>query len=229
MLSNKYKSLFIHIPKTGGQSIEHFFLDLHNLDWKTRENLLLKYNKIKELGPERLAHMTAHEYHALGYISKSDFKIFFKFAFVRNPYSRLVSEYLYAPYSRNMTFKNFVKNGMPIKDNYSDEYRHVMPQYKYVSDHDGKLIVDFIGKFENFQNDFDKVCTILKITNSKLPHVNSSKKALGLKANIKKIFFKPITYFEDYTQYYDNELKDIIAEVYSKDLDKFGYTFENGK
>ena len=36
MISDKYKCIFVHIPKVAGQSIEHVFLDLHGLTWETR-------------------------------------------------------------------------------------------------------------------------------------------------------------------------------------------------
>ena len=69
MISEKYKTLFVHIPKTGGQSVEHFFLNLQNLDWNSRDKLLLRENKFRNFGPERLAHLTAIEYKKYGYLS----------------------------------------------------------------------------------------------------------------------------------------------------------------
>lgn len=228
MISEKYKTLFVHIPKTGGQSVEHFFLNLQNLDWNSRDKLLLRENKFRNFGPERLAHLTAIEYKKYVYLSSNLYEKYYKFSFVRNPYSRLVSEYKYASYTRGMTFKEFVKNGFPKKDIFSDQYRHIMPQYEFIYGRNGELLVDFVGKLENFQRDFDKICLILKIKNSILPRVNSSKNPTTLKNKIKKIIFKPKTIHEHYTEYYDDELKGLVEKIYFKDLEKFDYTFEDG-
>lgn len=103
-----------------------------------------------------------------------------------------------------------------------------MPQYEFIYGRNGELLVDFVGKLENFQRDFDKICLILKIKNSILPRVNSSKNPTTLKNKIKKIIFKPKTIHEHYTEYYDDELKGLVEKIYFKDLEKFDYTFEDG-
>ena len=228
MISDKYKTVFVHIPKTGGQSIEHFFLNLHDLDWNSRDQLLLRENKLRKYGPERLSHLTAFEYKRYGYLSSNLYEKYFKFSFVRNPYSRLVSEYNYVSSSRHMTFKEFLKIGFSGTDSFSDQYRHMMPQYEFIYGRNKQLLVDFVGKFENLQSDFDRICLILKIRDKVLPHVNSSKKANNVKDKIKKIIFKPKTIHEHYTEYYDDELKGLVEKKYFRDLETFDYTFENG-
>lgn len=177
MISNKYSCIFVHIPKTGGQSIENFFLSLHGLDWENRSPLLLRFNEDPKLGPERLAHLMAFEYLQLGYISQSEFDFYYKFAFVRNPFSRLVSEWKYRNHDKSMSFKTFVMTSLPPKSNYTDAYRHIIPQYNYVYDNKGELLVDYIGKLENFQKDFDVICSNLNIANTTLPHINSTSKS----------------------------------------------------
>ena len=62
MITHQFKCVFVHIPKTAGQSVEHFFLNLHQLTWQEKERLLLVKNTDPNKGPERLAHMTAAEY-----------------------------------------------------------------------------------------------------------------------------------------------------------------------
>ena len=100
MLSQKYKCIFVHIPKVAGQSIEHAFLDLHGLTWDERALLLLRQNKDPKAGPPRLAHLKASEYVSCGHITQELFDSYFKFSFVRNPWSRVVS----------ITFHYFYRN-----------------------------------------------------------------------------------------------------------------------
>ncbi len=218
MISSKYKCLFVHIPKTAGQSIEHYFLKLHGLSWEERAPLLLRYNPDPAKGPERLAHLTAREYVDYGYISSSQFADYFSFSFVRNPWARLVSEYRYRGHEGKYSFKEFVSAGFSKKSNYSDEYRHLMPQYEFLYDKNGKLLIDFVGKFESIQSDFDAVCLKMGIERAILPHINSS--ARGIIGNNDKLGADKL-----YTSYFDKELEEFVADIYAKDIRTFNYVF----
>ena len=90
-------------------------------------------------------------------------------------------------------------------------YNHPLmfqPQYDWISDHDGEIIIDFIGRFENFQEDFNTVCKKLNIKQRTLPQQRKSKRNLR---------------FQDY---YDDESKKIITKKFQKDLDFFKYTLK---
>lgn len=230
MLSHEYKCIFVHVPKVAGQSIEHVLLDLHGLTWDERAPLLLRQNSDASLGPPRLAHLKASEYVSCGYITQKLFDSYFKFAFVRNPWSRLVSIYKYMGYSEDMPFKKFVFDEILEKGCGANRW-FIEPQHEYVFNDKGEQLVDFIGRFEDLQGGFDFVCNQLKIAPTTLPHVNHtfSDKSLmlSLKGFVKSI--SPIHKKYDlpghYSEYYDSETRDLMNRLYAKDIDAFGYVF----
>ena len=112
MISNPHKTIYIHIPKVAGQSIEHMFLNDLGLSWHNRKDLLLRKKKIFESGPNRLAHLKSKEYTEFGYIDQETFDDYFKFSFVRNPYRRAFSMYNYLGYSKIISLSTFVKKGL---------------------------------------------------------------------------------------------------------------------
>lgn len=229
MISTKYNCVFVHIPKVAGQSIEHFFLKLHGLSWDKRESLLLRYNDDPECGPERLAHLTASEYLEYQYLKREDFNNYFKFTFVRNPWERLVSEFLFRRKDKRQTLKEYFMALSVKKDRYSDLYRHILPQYDFIYDENNNMIVDFVGRFENLGNDFDHVCKELGIADSRLPHVNSTDKAGFAKRIGSKLFASDKKAAKQhYSAYYDDELKEHVAEFYNNDIRAFSYRFEEG-
>ncbi|MET1254326.1 sulfotransferase family 2 domain-containing protein [Aliikangiella maris] len=228
MISNQFKCIFVHVPKTAGQSVELFFLNLLQLTWKQKDQLYIKKNSDPQCGPSRLAHLTASEYVDCGHIDQSTFDSYFKFAFVRNPWERLVSEYLHKKIDRKMSLKEFVFNGLPVKNNFCDKYRHIIPQYNYLFDSQGKQLVDFIGRFENLQHDFDWVCQQLNIAQSELPHRNSSFSPRRLLLRkLRHLFSSNNRIKKHYTEYYDNELHDYVAKMYEVDIAQFNYSFSN--
>ncbi|BFM05548.1 sulfotransferase family protein [Halioxenophilus aromaticivorans] len=228
MISKKHQCLFVHIPKAAGQSIERVFLNENNLTWEDRAPLLLRKNIDRNKGPERLAHLTAEEYLKYGYISEQDFGSYFKFTFVRNPWSRLVSEYNYRGYNARFSFETFLTKKLPKKDSYNDRYRHILPQSDFIyCSETGKNLVDFIGKFENLQSDFDTVCKKLGIINSDLPHTNKPKKANPVKSFLNMFLGgKKETQKKHYTEYYSEATISIVEEMYSQDIETFNYRFE---
>lgn len=205
MISRKHGCLFVHIPKTGGQSVEAYFLALHGLDWESRGPLLLRHNLDPDRGPSRLAHLTAPEYLEFGYVGGQEFSQLFKFAFVRNPFDRLISEYRFNWQSRTYTFRDFVLNHFPTKDRYCDFYRHVMPQSDFIYDASGSLLVDFIGRFESIETDFYRLCEVLGLPRTPLPHRNR-----GSQSHVSH-------------DAYDDELLAFTREFYSADFELLGY------
>lgn len=226
MICKEYKCIFVHIPKVAGQSVERFFLNKLGLTWEQRQHLYMMKNKDPAKGTEKLSHLAASEYVGCGHISQQDFDDYFKFSFVRNPWARIVSEYRYRNYFRYKSFKDFVMNKMPAPG-FSDDYRHVMPQYDMLYNQDGHCLVDFVGRFENLQQDFDKVCEHLGFEDSLLPFINSSeKKSRAIRRQLKSILYRNgEAEKKHYTEFYDDETQTAVTAYYQKDIEVFKYTF----
>jgi len=227
MICHPLKCVFVHVPKTAGQSIEQYFVDHLGLDWNLdREKLLLQKNDDPALGPEKLAHLSAVEYISCGHMTEEQFSSYFSFAFVRNPWTRILSEYRYRNYFHHRSFKDFILNRMPAPG-MDDKYRHVMPQYDLLYDRKGNLLVDFVGRFENLQRDFDRVCERLGLVDSSLPHRNrSDKKSRDFKRKLRNILYRNGENRHDgLTDFYDDETRAAVEEYYRIDIETFGYRF----
>ena len=202
MISHHRKFIFLHISKCGGTSIESIFRVWQN----DRSKSYFNVGKNKQ-------HFFLNQI-LDKYPSCSNY---FKFAFIRNPFSRILSEYKYAKkhpkhnnkgelkMSSNLSFKDFCKDLDYNLDYYCYEF-HDKSLCDYLLNEQGELTVDFVGRLENFQKDFDIVCDKIGIPKQQLPHKNK-------------------TQHKHYTEYYDEETRQIVAEKYARDIEYFGYKF----
>lgn len=208
MISHDHKVIFVHIPKTGGQSVEHMFLDDLGLTWEEREALLLRPNRDRSLGPNRLAHLYADEYVTCGHVTQEQFDSYFKFAVVRNPYDRIVSEYLYrfqtTPFWRTPFPRQFVRR--TYDNDFHDTPRHMVPQRRFVTDGEGRIIVDRILRFEEMGAQMEELSERIFGERRTLPHVNKTKgDTTAKKARLRA------------------RMAPLIAEKYAEDFEAFGY------
>ena len=232
MICGEYRCLFVHVPKTAGMSIEQVFLQRVGLTWKTRAPLLLGGNDDPRLGPPRLEHLKAGEYVARGHLTAEQFESYFKFSFVRNPWDRIVSEYKYRGYPVKVDFKTYLFKHLPAAG-WTDTYCHIIPQYDFLYDEAGKLLVDFVGRYERLQADFDKVCARVGIPPTPLPRVNRSLEEA--RPNTLREFRKQVRRaiwsrerehtFPHYTEYYDDESREFVGRLFRKDVEAFNYGF----
>jgi len=233
MICHHHNCIFIHIPKTAGQSIEQVFLDLLRLNWETRAPLLLRQNDWPELGPPHLAHLIGTDYVKCKYLTQEIFDDYYKFSFVRNPWDRMVSIYKQLGYFHRYDFKSFLINIFEQKV-WERKYWFVRPQSDFVCNEDGKLLVDFVGRFENLQNDFYDICEKINLPLIELPFINKTKKAITLNRNpgklVKYAWYqikgKQIQFHKNYQDYYDSESRDLVATIYQSDIELFEYRFD---
>lgn len=239
MLIHEFEVIFVHVPKTAGQSIEHAFLDLLGRSWETRHPYLLKLNDDPTIGPPRLAHLTAPEYRDLGHVTPAQFDSYFKFGFVRNPWARLASEYRFRRSRIGKSFRDWLLKGFP-QPGFDDLWRHVMPQSQYLFDDDGGEAVDFIGRFETLEQDFRTVSERLDIGLPALRRINSTSDlgALervqrlgpirGLRSSVGEVLRKTLyptpARWQDY---YDAETRAFVSDFYAEDIERFNYRFDD--
>lgn len=231
MICRPFKCIFVHIPKAAGRSVEMYFINRLNMDRNNendRQSLLLVDNDDPAKGTEKLSHLSAQEYVKCGHISPEEFDEFYKFSFVRNPWSRLVSEYRYRNYIHHKSFKDFVMNKLPSPSR-DDKYRHVMSQTDMLYSQSGKLLVNFVGKFEYLQRDFDSLCQHWGFKDTSLPHVNSSdKKSRELRRKMRNFLYRnKESELKEYVGFYDDETREYVAALYRNDIDNFKYQFED--
>ena len=224
LLTHNYKFIFFRVPKTGSSSIAthlqintdartlgKFKRNLNNVYGnRATDDELKSWKKIKEEttnGDNLIIDKNHSEFKV--YTLLSDYqtcKNYFKFSFVRNPWDRIVSRYIWEIENDG----KFMSTKESTKINKFSDYIHnlhmdtwkpfVCSQYEFTAG------CDFIGKFENLQQDFNTICDKIGIPQQQLPHKNKSKR-------------------NHYTEYYDDETCEIVAERYAKDIEYFGYTY----
>lgn len=199
MYSDQFRALFVHIPKTAGQSVEQVFVARHRLDWNSREPLLLRRKLPDETGPAFLAHLYAHEYVPLGYVAADAFAAAFKFTVVRNPYDRALSELRY----RDQRERTLRMDAFLRQLGTENPSRHVVPQARFILDSD-RVLVDRILRFETLAQDFAEVSERVFGERLELPHANKS---------VSKV---PSDVF-------DADARAMIYKAYEEDFDLFRY------
>jgi hypothetical protein len=214
---NESNIIFVHVPKTGGGTIECIILEDY---FKYSKDIDLKEErkKIFSLNKQWTQHHSITE--TISERRIYDPENYFKFAFVRNPWDRVVSEYLYMKNNAGCACRGNIRK-IPksfeeyVVGNFKCSWRnHVAEQYKFIYNSREELMVDFLGRFENFEEDLNKLLKKLGIQNRKnIPYVNQTRTP-------KQRIIKP------YWMYYNKETKKIIEQKFEKDIKLFGYTFD---
>lgn len=211
MISHKHKFVFVHIPKTAGSSIQ-VTLEKNTDCKKLKGGFLDSELKTCPFCPPPWCEM-----HRPFYLLNEEIKKYYSFGFVRNPWDLMVSSFHWWLKSKR---PNWVRSGMQnlLKEvNFDNFIRSDMKHFLNQMDHKnygqmfwlidkGIVGVNFIGRFENLQEDFNTACDKIGIPRHELPHANKSK-------------------HKHYTEYYDDETREIIAKKFAKDIEYFGYEF----
>ena len=187
--------IFIHIPKTGGIAVS------------------------SALSTGGATHRTYRDYY---YTNPHKFRRLFKFSVVRNPWDRLVSSYFFlqdggiSEQDRNWAQQNLSKyadfgdfvRGWVTEANVMS-WIHFVPQHHFIVNPAGKVMVDFLIRYEALADGFAIVARRLG-KGVVLPMINKSK-------------------HDHFTNYYDDETREIVRRAYARDIELFGYDFDNGE
>jgi chondroitin 4-sulfotransferase 11 len=208
MISHTHKFIYTRVAKTGSEAL-----------------LQALRNHVNDI--DRVCDIASCDYdpnHVSSFDLKkvvpTQFDQYFKWAVTRNPWDRLVSIWSMNKQSNHFRcalpryvpdFSEFIKSldnldWMPEKKIYHKCNKKYF-NYTFGNVSDFTKGSDFIGKFENLQNDFDFICDTIGIPRHVLPTVNT-------------------TQHLHYSEYYNDETRQIVAERYAKDLERFDYTFD---
>lgn len=230
MISHQKQFVFVHIPKCAGTSIESTLMPFTEGAIDSCK-VLIRRNRNPLRGPPWLQHLTAEEYTRIGYITEKDWNSYYTFAIVRNPFARLVSEYNAKGKSRKMkllrmkwNFRNFVLHSLPswYEDNYLrgyDNYRHIIPQVRFVRSRNGTTMVNDIFKLEDMPGAFGKILEKLNLESVPIIHSNTSN--YRDPDNGSRLLSEKLPYRD----YYDSSTKAFVEKHYREDLDLFNYAF----
>jgi hypothetical protein len=186
-VSDENKFMWFRVAKVGTRTIARHFGN-HRVEISAKEPSFVRY-------------------------SPPLYRDYFKFAFVRNPWNRLVScwynKILDSNYfgleEKNLdelkSFENFVtwveREGMQHRD------RHTQLQVELINMGD----LDFLGRMENFSPDFAAVCERIGIEPDHVRPANVSAERMS------------------YREYYTPKLRDRVGEIYAADVQAFNYDF----
>lgn len=237
----KIKLLQLHIPKTGGTSIENTIrqsLNVPLFDWKKSEinyksksntdwqtENIYGYHQTSSGDITPLQHLTYHQ--MIEDKRLSDDMISWIMVVVRNPFSRLVSCYHWQRHHfGQISFRDFVnwikktKSNFPgVKPVNHNCYQHLLQQSEFIKDIDLRKGQLYVIKFESLATDFEKFYNIR--VRSVYPKIKEIKLRKDNITNIGHKSWKSYYLKADGT--IDQELIDIVCGLYEKDFELFGY------
>ncbi len=209
MISHRHRCIFVHVPKAGGTSIE-------NLIWpapaeRSEADLWMgfvdRYHNRYQTGG--LQHLLATQIRSE--VGDQVFADYFKFAIVRNPWDRVISQFVYM--RRREDLREFV--GMRADDGLKTylelisrtEHVQWMPQLCFTHDTHGLPLLDYVGRFERFDESVRHILDQLGIAARPIPHAMKGSRGR-------------------YQDYYDAESRERVAAMYADDIRIFGYQFD---
>lgn len=199
MISLSRKFLFVHVPKTAGNSIQNILKDFSEdriVIGKGQDGIERFCIESPNAPISKHSNLKAYRDH----LDPKTYQSLFKFACVRNPWDQMISFY-FSPHRAVSKF---------IRRDFIDLVKKKPTTASYLTldgTTNGEIGVDHIMRFETLGKDFEYISEKIGIGEHHLPHRNASKRA-------------------HYSTYYDQEMIDLVAERYKRVIEMFGYTFE---
>jgi hypothetical protein len=209
MVSLRYRFLFVHLPKTGGNSVQDVlrpFSEDRIVTLKDHQDGVDRFG-IESQVDGLTKHATLAEYRAA--MPKDQYRGLFKFATIRNPWDRMISWY-FSPHRGEVEwdrgrFVEMVEQAATLLDHVSERPRLARVMFALgLRRLDADL--DALLRFESLSDDFEAVCARLGLEASALPHRNRGSRA-------------------SYERYYDDGLIELVARRFAPEVRAGGYRF----
>ena len=180
-VSHELRCLFVHVPRTGGTSIEKALGMGGDLEVEDEDRLFgrirSEQNRARGFGSDILQHLTLREMRSLASGARS--RDYFSFAVVRNPWDRAVSVYARLVAGGAGVLAEQLGVADPSGLSFADfldlaeacPHPHLAPQVDFLTDEDGAVAVDLVARFEQLDAGFDEVRRRLSRPELSLPHV----------------------------------------------------------
>ena len=219
MIVSKYKLIFVAVPKTGSQTMRSMLADKTGGGYAKMVRTHFTLLELKRVMQSYLSNPACFDGHLLMNpkrfcnVDKNSFDEYFKCGFVRNPWERVIS--LFNRKRGTMKFEDFVD----WIQNSSDTLKEIGGPHKnqldWFTDENGKVVADFIGRFETLK-----------------PHIKYIFKKIGIPVKTKEILKKNYTRWRKeshYSIFYNQKTRKIIGKKFKVDIEYFGYEFEDRK
>lgn len=193
---------FVPVPKTASQSVRHALRpSLAPTDWEQCGLFEQKSFPVRPLAAIGHGHISVLELQP--FLLPGSWSNLFTFAFVRDPFERFFSACRFLNRGNDRMARDPDGTMKRMLDTQpAADLVHLRPQHQFLVLEDGTLGVDFVGRMERLQQDFDSVCAVIGIDSSTLKWVNRS---------------------EAIASVFDRELHDMVRAFYADDFTRFGY------
>ncbi|MGH9326231.1 MAG: sulfotransferase family 2 domain-containing protein [Terriglobia bacterium] len=206
MISHEHRCIFVHVPRTGGTSIEDVIWPGDRSEAQLWMGCVSRYHNKYQTGG--LQHLLARQIRQE--VGASVFDDYFKFAFVRNPWDKAVSQFSYM--AQRPDLRELI--GMAADVTFAEYLRaiqlhlHVQweRQVEFLRDENGECMVDFVGRFESIRQDARFIFEQIGVSCEELPRENPS-------------------CHRNYREYFDGETRERVRQLYAEDIEVFGYEF----
>jgi len=222
-INHEKKSIFIHIPKTAGIYVRENLSNYYGFELfclKRPDHIKIcktdvKLNKNNQLCFCNKALSVLNYYKTSKHLSdlmdmdEEKWNTYYKFCFVRNPYDRIVSAWNYTCQTEqlNISFNKYLKLKDIVNEN---EYFHVFfPQSKQLLNDKNEICFDFIGKYENLEDDLKKILITIGFKEDEINHTKMAKNKRPHKS--KNILIK------------DQETLEMVNEICNSDFEILDY------